>query len=414
VNALLLLMGLLVLSYIASFLMGGRGTRGVGLASGAEYVALGLALGPHALDLLGRSLVDSFEPIVEVALGWLTLVVGIDFGYSGERRVRPRSLALGLFSALLTGGLVACAVLVLLARYPVLPPGMDRWLLAGGVGAVCSETTRHAVRWVVERHEARGPLSELLEEVSHADDLVPLLALAILFAVTQKDAHLPWAVPAWGWILATIALGLVLGAVATLLLGREFHVHTTWGVLFGTSLLAIGTASRLGLSPLAVTFFMGMAMSAGSRHHAQIREIVGPTERPVLLPALLLAGARIDLGVLRTSRVLIGVIAIAVVGRLVTKIFSGAVMRLTSRGARAASFPVGLTLLSAGALSTGIGLAYAMRFPGMVGDTVLVTAVAAAILGEFVAPGALRRALEQAGEVESPPASERAATVEPR
>jgi hypothetical protein len=32
---------------------------------------------------------------------------------------------------------------------------------------------------------------------------------------------------------------------------------------------------------------------------------------------------------------------------------------------------------------------------------VLVAAAAAAVLGEFVAPGALRRALQQAGEVES-------------
>jgi hypothetical protein len=398
-NALLLLMGLLVLSYIATFLVSGRGARGVGLPSGVEYIALGFVLGPHALDLLGRSLFESFEPIAEVALGWLTLVIGIDFGFVGDRRVGVRSLLLGLFSALFTGALIGGGVLLFLRRYPIVPPGIDQWLLAGGLGAACAETTRHAVRWVVDRHEAKGPLSNLLEEVSHADDVIPLLAIAVLFAVTQKDAHLPWMVPAWGWIVATIVLGLVLGAVAALLLGRDFHLHTTWGVLLGTSLLALGTASRLGLAGIAVTFFMGIAMSAVSRHHVQIREVVAPTERPVMLPALLLAGARIDVDVLRAMRLLVVIVAIAIVGRVVAKVFIGAVMRLASRGARAATFPVGFTLLSAGALSSTIGLAYALRFPGAIGDTVLVAAAASAILGEFVAPGAVKRALTQAGEV---------------
>ena len=70
-NALLLLMGLLVLSYIGSFLVGGRALRGVGLPSGAEYVALGFLLGPHVLGIVERSMLVSFEPIVQVALGWL-------------------------------------------------------------------------------------------------------------------------------------------------------------------------------------------------------------------------------------------------------------------------------------------------------------------------------------------------------
>ena len=52
-NAVLLLMGLLVLSYLGSFLVGGRTVRGAGLPSGIEYVALGFVLGPQVLDMVG-------------------------------------------------------------------------------------------------------------------------------------------------------------------------------------------------------------------------------------------------------------------------------------------------------------------------------------------------------------------------
>jgi hypothetical protein len=62
-NALLLLMGLLVLSYIGSFLVGGRAIRGFGLPSGSEYLLLGFVIGPNVLGLIERSMLDSFEPI---------------------------------------------------------------------------------------------------------------------------------------------------------------------------------------------------------------------------------------------------------------------------------------------------------------------------------------------------------------
>ena len=311
---------------------------------------------------------------------------------------------------------VAGAILLLLRRFPIVPPGIEQWLLAGGAGAACAETTRHAVRWVVERHQAQGRIAQLFAEISHADDLFPLLAVAALFAFTTKSVHVPWQLPVVVWLGVTVVLGLVLGAISALLIGREFSVHTTWGVLFGASLLAIGVAARLDLAPLSVTFFMGIAMAATSPHRALLRDAVTATERPVLLPALLLAGATIDLQPFQANRGLIVIVAVAIVARIVGKLFSGLVLRTVTRSARGASPLLGLGLLSSGALSVSIGLLLAVRFPGAVGDTVLVIAAAAAISGEFFAPAALRRVLESAGEVPDPPApppSTKAAEAQP-
>src|SRR5215472_18994304 len=102
-NAVLLLVGLLVLSYLGSFLVTGRTVRGAGLPSGVEYVALGFVLGPKALDLVGGDMLASFEPVVQVALGWLAFAVGLDFGYAGDRRARFPNILLATFSALFTG-----------------------------------------------------------------------------------------------------------------------------------------------------------------------------------------------------------------------------------------------------------------------------------------------------------------------
>src|SRR5690606_17917444 len=62
-NPVLLFVGLLVLAYLGSILVGGRAIRGYGLPSGAEYVLLGLLLGPHVLGVLTRDTLTAFQPL---------------------------------------------------------------------------------------------------------------------------------------------------------------------------------------------------------------------------------------------------------------------------------------------------------------------------------------------------------------
>jgi hypothetical protein len=410
VNAILILVGLLVLSYLGTFLVGGRSVRGVGLPSGVEYAALGFVLGPHALDLVASDNLSAFEPVVQVALGWLAFVVGLDFGYAGERRVRVGSFVLGTIAALLTGSAVAAAVWFTMVRLHVAGTFVEHVLLAGGVGAACSQTTRHAIRWVADRHDAKGALSDRIDEIAHVDDFVPLLAVAVLFAL-QPTSEVAMRFPLRDWPALTMGLGLLLGAGAALLLRSEMPIEDTWAVLFGVALISIGTAARLGISTLTVSFFMGLAVSMLTRHGGELRAMVGPTERAVLVPALVLAGARIDF---RASPNLPLIAAVAIGARFVAKVVMGWILAATSSGARKAGPFVGLSLMSSGAIAMCIGLAFALRFPGPIGDTVLVIAALAATVGEFVGPLRLRRALIAAGEIAEAPKGDAPAPAGPR
>jgi hypothetical protein len=274
----------------------------------------------------------------------------------------------------------------------------DQILLAGGIGAACSETTRHAVRWVVERENAHGPLAERLNEIAHADDLLPLLAVAVLFALAPTpDVTVPLALRDWPAI--TVGIGLLIGGGASLLVRSELKLDETWAVLFGVSLLAIGATARLQLSTLTASFFLGLAMSAFSKHGRELRAMVAPTERPVLLPALVLAGAHIDF---QSSPYLALVATAAIAARLFAKLFTGWLMSAASKSARKGGGLVGLSLMSSGALAISIGLAFALRFPGQVGDSVLVVAAVSALFGEFVGPVRLRLSLVHAGEIDAP------------
>ena len=292
-NAVWLLMGLLMLAYIGSVLVGGRANRGLGLPSGVEYVVLGFVVGPKALGWLEGSALQIFDPFAHFALGWLMFVVGATYGVTGNRRVRARRLVGGWIVALLTGALVGAVVWLFLVTWsPALAP-RDRLLMAGGVGAVAAETTRHAVRWVVERHGASGPVAELIGEIAEGDDLVPLLATAVLFAFAPP-AQLATDVSRWALVGLTLGIGIVLGAMTAALLGRTFRIAETWTVLLGMALFAAGLSGRFGLATVTTMFALGLTLSTLSPHRGELAAMLAPTEQPVILPALLLAGAHLD------------------------------------------------------------------------------------------------------------------------
>jgi Kef-type K+ transport system membrane component KefB len=390
-------MGLLVLSYVGSFLVGGRAVRG-GLPAGTEYVMLGFALGPSALGLVERSMLVTFEPVAHAAVGWLSLVLGLQYGVNAGHRVRATRIAGSWAAFLFTAMIIAAAVWAVLGFVSPLAP-LDRVLVAGGAGAATAETTRYAARWVIERDKADGPLAQLVGDLAESDDLVPLLLVAALFALRpERDLILQGRSP-WIWFGVTLGLGALLGAMAAALLGRTFRVAEAWSVMLGMSMLAIGTASRLGLASITAMFVMGTAISVLSPHRRDVVAMIAPTERPVMLPALLLAGANVELS---TVRWLPWVLAAAVVARLLGKQLVGLAVLAVAPPARPAGARLGLGLSSAGALSMCVGLAFSLRFPGVVGNVILACAAVVTVVGEILGPASLRASLRRAGEVPDP------------
>jgi hypothetical protein len=399
VSAIALLMGLLFLSYLGSLIVAGRGTgTSRGLPTGIEYHGLGFVVGPSALGLVERPMIGEFEPIVQVALGWLAFVVGLDFGRVNGRRVRAKEMVLGVFCALLTGGLVAFAVTRGLRAFPVPGiTGVKALVFAGGAGAVVAETTRNAVQWVAQRWSAKGPVTDVLLQAAAADDFAPLVAAGAIFAFVPAGG-LTVTLPAAGWLAASLALGALLGTVTALLL-RAAEGYAVWGALIGTLLLGVGTASRFGFCTIFVTFVMGIALASVSGSRRVLRRMVGETERAVLFPMLLLAGARLDPRPLFDSRALVAIVALVLLARIAGKLVSGLVIRAVVPASRPAGPLLGVVLLSSGPVSISIGFVFALRFPGPVGDTLLVCAVASAIVGELVSTLALKRLLTALGEI---------------
>ena len=110
------------------------------------------------------------------------------------------------------------------------------------------------------------------------------------------------------------------------------------------------------------------------------------------LPVLLLIP---NIGTRRTFATLaISLLLVVLIGFLRTRRLWEGLLVLV-----ALSLVAGLAFLPTGPLGIAIALAVNLRSPGPVGDLVLATTIAAAVVGEFLGPPALRRALRRAGEL---------------
>ncbi len=387
---------LLVASYLGGYVIGGQKARARGLASGAGTVLLGFVAGPSVLGLVSRDSLDLFIPLAQVGVGWLAMDAGLVFGRVMGRRMRPASALWGMGVALVCAAGVSGAVLAALTWVPRLSElglvGTQRWVLVLGTGAALAETTRSVLRWAARRCNAKGPLFDRLADLAAGDDLVPVLLAAVAVAL-QPVPSILGPLPVYAGAAAQLAVGWAMGAAAALMIGRTFRLNVFRGVLLGVTLVAIGFSVRLGLSLLAVPFALGLGLAAVSRHRARVRR-AAISEQFVLLPILFLAGAMTP-----TGGVVPWVAVVAVVARLVMKTLTGFGLWAAWPEARPAGPWFGAGLVSSGALSITVGVSFALRFPGLVGLSVLAASTLGVVVGELMGPASLRRALQKAGEV---------------
>lgn len=390
-----LLTGLLALAFIGSMLVSGHSIRGFGLPSGTEFLVVGVLIGPRFLGLVTHESLEGFEVVTLAALAWLTFAFGSDYGYVGRKRVPAHRQLTGLALSALTGVMTALPAVGLAALTSDLG-SRELFVLGLGVAAVSAETTRHAMRWVVQRYSAEGPLTQLLAEVSEADDALPILMLAVVAALLPQQTGLALPGMPWSGLLATFGIGGALGATCAALFDIEPRYSQRWGILLGTGLLCIGVSLRLGLSAPSATFVMGIVATGLAKERGALQSLLGSTERASMLPALVLAGVHVVIPPLMPFALLA---ATALAARVLAKLLSGRVLaRLLDRSAHRAP-SLGLGLLPAGVLSIAVGLVFVIRFPGRVSDWVLALAALNALVGELLGTVFLRRELRAAGEI---------------
>ena len=295
-NANLLLLAIVATSYLAAHVVFDRLARRFNLVSGAEYLILGLLLGPEVSGLLSPDTVESFNPLITLGLGWIGALTGTQLALPRLVRipaVRYRvAFAEAVITAVVVGGVQYAAL-----RWGVGMTGPDAVVVATALALVALPASAAGVG-VVARAQAgpdalaRDPLVRQLEVATGMQGVMASAGLAILFAVlhsTPTSFARPL-VPT-EWVAITIAIGVVGGTLFHVFIGEEAKVDRLFISLAGAIILVSGAATALRLSPVFAALVFGAILGNTRGSRAEITAALSRVERPFYFALLIFAGA---------------------------------------------------------------------------------------------------------------------------
>lgn len=236
------------------------------------HMLMGAVAGPLMLNLLERTELDPWKPLVDLAIGALLFELG--------SRIRPRwlldnrSLAV---SCVLQA--VLCAVLATVALMALGAPPLS----AAIAGAVAASTSPVITLSVVHETAARGQVTERLLLMTVVNSVIAVLVLKALRVALASDVPgdgasagmLQTLVRSLGTVSGSFLLGLASGyaldRLSPWIRGTPAMTVLQIALLIATSQLA----AYWTLSPLLTLLIAGMTARARMSHHLTVEPLLG-------------------------------------------------------------------------------------------------------------------------------------------
>lgn len=378
-SATLLLLLIVGLAYLATHVAFDWIARRYHLVSGAEYLLLGILLGPQVSALLSEEVLDSFAPIITLAVAWIGAGVGL------RLTVRTLVLTSGLHYRLAFGQAVVTLIVVTVAELYAM-----RWLFdlqfdtalvpALALGAIAVSSTPFAADIVARALERDAPILRLLDTAALVDAVVAILTIGILLCIERPFlAGHGRAFTPTEWAAITVGIGMIGGALFHLLLGRERNPDRLFLALAGSLILASGAAAYLELSPLLVAMIVGTMLINTSRNAEEIDRVITQGQRPFYFVLLIFAGASWHPGAESWLPVVL-FLAVRTVGKVGGARLSGRVARVLPAVGRG----WGWALFGQGGLAVAIALDYLRHDAALFPDLVFTTAVLSVLLTDVL------------------------------
>ncbi|MFC1660933.1 cation:proton antiporter [Gemmatimonadota bacterium] len=390
---------LLLASYLA-----GRAARAASLPQITGYLIIGILVGPYVLGVVPGEVVVDFRFVNGVALALIALSAGGEIRLE-TLRTRMRSIAtITALQIIFMFTMVALAVYLARGSIDFLQGqsrrvGVAVALIFGLVAVAKSPATTIAV---ITEERARGILTDTVLGVTVLKDVVILILIALLIPLATSIMD-----PAGGFnlhavrdillaILGSLALGIALGWMVTLYLWRV----RTYRILFvlAVAFLAVHLGEWFHLESILVAMAAGFYVQNFSRQGRRLLQALEANSLPVYALFFAVAGADLNITVLRSAWVLATAI---VVTRAVALWIS------TYLGARLAADPpvirqsAWMGFLAQAGVTLGIANLVRDRFP-VAGVQVATIIIAMIAVNQLIGPPVFRWSLIRAGETRAP------------
>ena len=370
------------------------------------WLIAGMFIGPHALNLLGSSVLDAqwfsvLEHILECTFG---LMIGTELIWKEVKRAGPQILVTTVTESLGTF-LVVSAVFAVLFWVADIPLSLA--LMFGGIALATAPAPSLSV---VNDLKTDGPVTKTLIPMAALDDLVG--ALVFFLVIAFVSAHLSTAGIPVPMVLFLVFLPVILGAITGFITGKLLRLTKKPGSTLAVMLLMLLLSAGIGFAinsalPTPVLNFMLIGMSFSTVFANMVTEqqlqdmmrVMNPVIGFAMVVVILNLAAPLDYHLIFGAGVYT---AVYIVARAIGK-YSGAYFgaAVTHSPATVRKY-LGFTLLPHSGVSlvfTGIAVSVLAGPAPECAEIIQGTIAAAAVINEIIAVFMAKKGFEWAGEL---------------
>jgi Kef-type K+ transport system membrane component KefB len=363
------------------------------IASGMGFFFIGILLGPHFIGLIGPEALEGLDVLVNLGVGWVGLLFGLQFRLVDLRRFPPRRYVGAFSEALVTFLVIGTGIWLGVWLTPRAWPVWFTVVVLAVIGSTTSPTTGAQAMHDVK---PRGPLTDTVRLFASVDAVPAILLLGAVLCFSSLHATgEDFMQSGLLWVGIACGLGLVLGALFHFLTLYRYTDNQLLVIVLGLTIFCGGAAHFLLLSPLFVNFVVGLVVANRSPRQLRLLKSLLQLEKPIYLILLTLAGAMWMLPPASLVALVPIFVLLRLGGKIVGGILGARVAGLTTKG----SLGVGPGLLAQGGMALVLALNVKQFFPGDLGNLALTAAVFSILVSTLLGPRALYRLLHDEGEV---------------
>jgi len=375
------------------------------VASGLEYILVGIVL--SQFNLVSPQTLHALSPVVTFGIGSVGLLVGLGTHKYRRPPVRGDSIHGASWSTFVTFVLASTSLygwVYLCEQLGIQPlgegygPMASLDLLVGGMvlGAAATVSGAELIVEVIRLKRPKvGFMSRILVNTAYLTEIAGIVLFGLVFCIAhQGQTSLPREPTIAEWFGINLALGLVLGAIFALFLGRDDDGERLFIAGLGIIVFASGLAYYLELSPIFVNFTVGVVLARFSGGRMLLSEL-GSIEKPGYIVLF------IFLGMAWQSPSLAGwVFAGVFVGvRLLGKGVGAYLTYYYSEYQERYSHGYGLALTAQGGLVAAITLNYNQQYASPLSPVIVNALIVGLLVNELIGRRAVRNALVNANEL---------------
>lgn len=372
---------------VAGLLGGELANRLAALPRITGYVLVGVAFGPHALDLVRAPLFAEARVFIDLALGLVVFELGYRFDLEWLRR--NRWLALAALGESVGAFFSIYAALLYFDHPP---------LLAASAAAVGTATSPAVVTVVAQELRASGQITERMLLFTAVNCVFAYVALTLLLPLVHLDHATGWrsAILHPMYLLAGAALLGFVGCQALLGLAKWVgkREDRQFILLVALVVLVVGLARAANVTVVVALLTLGMLARNLDYDHVLLPLRFGHASQLLFVVLFVLTGASLDFGGLETvAAVTAAFVVVRFLGKALAILALGRLSGLRAGGAGLLS----VSLLPMSGLAVVMVHDTAAIYPRFGAELAAVVLSAVALL-ELVGPLATQFALRQAGE----------------